>query len=160
MMRNKPRALICATFILVMGGLLAGCVSFVFAELPQKVTFTVEAEGTKEELYVKANIWAIKTFNQADSVIQFSDKESGTISGRYILGSIYSSEYGTYDRRATSSFVIQINDNKIAVEFEIEKGVITDDSPTSDYLNYLTISEVKADYQKSIDDLKRILDQY
>jgi hypothetical protein len=38
------------------------------------------------ELYVRANNWMVETFNNAESVIQFSDKESGTISGRYLLG--------------------------------------------------------------------------
>ena len=41
--------------------------------------------NTKDELYIKANQWMVKTFNNAESVIQFSDKESGTITGKYML---------------------------------------------------------------------------
>jgi len=45
--------------------------------------------NTKDELYIKANQWMVKTFNNAESVIQFSDKESGTITGKYMLKQTY-----------------------------------------------------------------------
>ena len=50
---------------------------------------------TKNELYVKANNWMVDTFTNAKSVVQFTDKESGTISGRYFLGNVVpESQYG------------------------------------------------------------------
>lgn len=42
-----------------------------------------EVDGQKNDLYVKANQWMVENFNNAKSVIQFSDKEAGIVSGRY-----------------------------------------------------------------------------
>ncbi|WP_121665610.1 DUF4468 domain-containing protein [Mesonia aquimarina] len=44
-----------------------------------------EVKGSKNELYVKANNWMVENFNDAESVIQFSDKETGNITGKYFL---------------------------------------------------------------------------
>jgi hypothetical protein len=41
--------------------------------------------GSKNDLFVRANIWFVTTFNDAKSVIQFSDKEKGVILGKFIL---------------------------------------------------------------------------
>ncbi|WP_107822016.1 DUF4468 domain-containing protein [Mangrovibacterium marinum] len=45
----------------------------------------IEVPGTKDELYVKANEWMVRSFNNAKSVIQFQDKEAGKIMGKYLL---------------------------------------------------------------------------
>lgn len=45
-------------------------------------------EGNKDELYVRANKWMVQIFNNAKSVVQFSDKESGVVSGKYLMGSV------------------------------------------------------------------------
>ena len=44
----------------------------------------VELPGAKDSIYTKANLVFVDVFNNADSVIQFSDKESGVIKGKYI----------------------------------------------------------------------------
>lgn len=45
----------------------------------------MDVEGkTQGELYIAANEWAVKTFNKANSVIEFSDKEAGKIAGKYV----------------------------------------------------------------------------
>lgn len=44
-----------------------------------------DAKGTKDELFVKANRWMVTVFKDARSVIQFSDKEQGTLIGKYLL---------------------------------------------------------------------------
>ena len=41
-------------------------------------------EMTKDDIYVKANQWAVSTFRDAESVIEFSDKEAGNIMGKYV----------------------------------------------------------------------------
>ena len=63
---------------------ILGCSSTVNIGSSERVV-RVENES-KNVLYVKANNWMVDEFRNADSVIQFSDKESGTISGRYLLG--------------------------------------------------------------------------
>lgn len=44
----------------------------------------IQVQGkNKDELYTSANIWFVDIFNNAESVIQFSDKEAGKIAGKY-----------------------------------------------------------------------------
>jgi hypothetical protein len=72
----------------------------------------------KSDLYVKANKWMIKSFNNAESVIQFSDKESGTISGKYLLfGSISPGLYGaSIDSRIFATINVECKNNKAKIE--------------------------------------------
>ena len=49
------------------------------------LTDTVVRDGTKSELWVKANMWMIDIFINAESVVQFSDKDAGVIKGRYAI---------------------------------------------------------------------------
>ena len=44
--------------------------------------YDYEGKG-QDELYVKANAWFVDNFNSAESVIQFQDKESGKLMGKY-----------------------------------------------------------------------------
>ena len=69
----------------------------------------VNVEGkTKNELYIRANTWMVETFNNAESVIQFSDKENGIVTGKYIMTTIITStttSHGVY-----SMIKIQVKD--------------------------------------------------
>jgi len=38
---------------------------------------------TQNDLYIRANEWFVETFHNAESVIQFQDKEAGIIKGKY-----------------------------------------------------------------------------
>ena len=51
----------------------------------EPISQSFEVEGTRNDLFVKANNWMVETFNNAESVIQFSDKESGSVTGKYLL---------------------------------------------------------------------------
>ena len=66
---------------------------------------------TKENIYIKANSWFVETFNSAESVIEFQDKENGKIMGKYVYS--YSEGVYTYDVRQVVD--ISIKDNKIKV---------------------------------------------
>jgi hypothetical protein len=76
--------------------------------------------GNKNQLFVKANEWMVKTFNSAESVIQFSDKEEGTIIGKYLMfGEVHSGGYGvTVDNRVYAKIDIRIKDNKARISIE------------------------------------------
>ncbi len=82
---------------------------------------------SQNELYVRANNWMVGAFNNAKSVVQFSDKESGTITGKYYLSAITNvSEYGP-GRDAYALIKIQVKDgaSKITIipeEFDYMKG--------------------------------------
>ena len=46
---------------------------------------TDDVSGTKDELFLKSNLWMVTTFNDARSVIQYSDKAEGVLTGKYLL---------------------------------------------------------------------------
>jgi hypothetical protein len=82
--------------------------SKVFEDLP----------GNKNQLFVKANEWMIKTFISAQSVIQYSDKEEGALIGKYLLHG--TEGYGSYaiDTRIFAKIDIRIKDNKAMITIE------------------------------------------
>ena len=81
--------------------LFISCASYTPVEMsPLTQQFQIDKE--KDELYISANNWMVENFNNAKSVIQFSDKESGTVTGKYLLKETYTysgytaSEVGIY----------------------------------------------------------------
>ncbi len=96
--------------------IIQGCATITTESVPaERVVNIPDAE--KSALYVRANNWMVDTFNNAESVVQFSDKESGTISGRYLLGTIVNAnEYGPA-RRAYATIKLRVKDgaSKITV---------------------------------------------
>ena len=71
----------------------------------------------KDKLFIKSNDWMVTTFNDAESVIQFSDKEEGTIIGKYLLQGTagYNSLIGQYDTRIYAKITIQVKENKARI---------------------------------------------
>ena len=76
---------------------------------PTSQSEVVNATGkTKDELYIRANTWMVEVFNNAKSVIQFSDKESGIVAGKYLMNVIITS---TTTRNEVYSIIkIQVKD--------------------------------------------------
>ncbi len=77
----------------------------------------------KEELYVKSNKWMVTVFNNADNVIQFSDKESGTLTGKYLVeGTISYIGSTPIDNRVFAILTIEVKDNRAKIAIDINKG--------------------------------------
>lgn len=76
--------------------------------------------GTKDELYLKSNDWMIKTFVNAESVIQHNDKAEGVIIGKYLMfGAFLNGAYGaTADSRVYAVIDIRVKDNKARIEIK------------------------------------------
>lgn len=68
----------------------------------------------KNTLYVESNKWAVDAFNDAESVVQFQDKESGVIKGKY--SSTFKN--GIYNYSTRTTFEIAVKDNKIKIDFK------------------------------------------
>jgi hypothetical protein len=108
--------------------ILQSCAVITTESKPVSKVIQIENE-TKNELYVKANNWMVSAFNNAESVIQFSDKESGTITGKYLLGTIsVANQYGPANR-VFAIIRIQVKDGttKITItpdSFSYAKGNI------------------------------------
>jgi hypothetical protein len=65
---------------------LAACATTTGAVVPQiDYSEIIDVPGvSKDDLFVKTNLWAVGYFNKAESVIEYSDKEAGIISGKFI----------------------------------------------------------------------------
>lgn len=71
---------------------------------------------SQSDLYVISNSWMIDTFKNAESVIQFSDKETGSIIGKYLLwGSVVHSGYLSTDNRIFAKIDISLKDNRAKI---------------------------------------------
>jgi hypothetical protein len=65
-------------------------------------------------IYTKANMWFVDAFKNADSVIQFSDKESGTIKGKYVSDLIIS---GYQQFLTTTTITVEARDGRCRISF-------------------------------------------
>lgn len=79
-----------------------------------------ESEGKKDELYLKSNKWMVETFKSSKSVIQFSDKESGMLIGKYIVKPANTVTGLTGDKLTRQSEVsaiitLQLKDNRAKI---------------------------------------------
>ena len=70
---------------LVISVFLFSCGSYKSMPSPDTISKTIKIKSGHNSSYVKANEWIVRTFNDAESVIQFTDKEAGIIKGKYIM---------------------------------------------------------------------------
>lgn len=102
-------------FLLILIPILASCYSIKTEQIIiDPVITNVEVENSKSELYVKANTWMVESFNNAKSVIQFSDKENGIVIGKYLMKSYSyttSTNYNTEDKEVYAIIKIQVKEN-------------------------------------------------
>jgi hypothetical protein len=66
----------------------------------------------QKEIYVKANNWMVSIFTDAESIIQFTDKESGTITGKYRIGNLTMAQRGVLPTYVFAILNIQCKDGK------------------------------------------------
>ncbi|WP_158093907.1 DUF4468 domain-containing protein [Algoriphagus ratkowskyi] len=87
---------------------------------PSPKIATFENGLDKNDNYVLANEWMVEAFNDATSVIQFTDKESGTVKGKYLLkaGSVSTSPYVSSTDPLHAIITIRARDNKIRIEID------------------------------------------
>jgi hypothetical protein len=96
----------------------------VIVEISEPVVFMFEdLDLSQDELFLKANEWMISTFNNAESVIQYSDKEAGTLMGKYILyeraATYLSDNITTPDTRVYATLDIRVKDNKARLAVKV-----------------------------------------
>lgn len=93
---------------------ITGCASTEDIEnAVSEMSVVIEAEGkSADELFVLANSWAVDTFNSAEAVIEFSDKESGIIKGTF---SYSISGFNNYDTETTMT--IEVREGRLRITF-------------------------------------------
>lgn len=95
---------------------LCGCVSIISTfTADDQVSKTLDVNGTKNQLYTRANEWMIAAFNSAESVIEYSDKEDGVIIGKYQLREV---PFGGKVARLYATITIRVKDYKARIEVQ------------------------------------------
>ena len=74
--------------------LLFSCVAYKDAVTP-KVSQLIKVSGTKDQLFLKSNEWAIRAFANSQSAIQYNDKNDGKIIGRFLMNTTNSPYYAS-----------------------------------------------------------------
>jgi hypothetical protein len=121
----------------------------------------VDAPGvSQDDLFVKVNLWAVGYFNKADSVIEYSDKGAGIISGKYIghthliMGGLSGRQY------VRSIFTISVKDDKVKLDLKPTE-LITYNGNGQYFDYYYTIyvkeADIIADYNATLESLKQAL---
>lgn len=120
--------------IIIIMILLLGCATMMGVKAdPEMRTFEkiIEIQGTtKNDLYVKANSWFVDTFNSAESVIEYQDKEAGKIMGKYIL--FY--KEGIYSYMVRQIISVDIKNNKVRFIIKNPYYTITGDALNGQYI--------------------------
>jgi hypothetical protein len=67
--------------------LLTSCAAGKYAStnFTEPIVKTYDVSGTKDELFLKSNLGMVSAFKDARSVIQYSDKAEGILTGKYLL---------------------------------------------------------------------------
>jgi hypothetical protein len=88
--------------------------------IPLEKGVEIDVVGTKDELWVEANLHLVDVMNNPNYVIEFSDKEAGVIKGKYLIDSPINL-YGMVTTGGTyATFMIKATDNHLSI-------TITDD---------------------------------
>lgn len=108
-------------FLLFASLSLTSCaVSIVGIDEPVTKIYNVPG-NTQDEIYIKVNQWMVHKFVDAKSVIQFSDKESGTVIGKYLMyGGTSANLYGTQDNSVYSIIDVRAKNDVVKITITAE----------------------------------------
>jgi len=115
----------------------------------------IEMPGkSKSELYGMSNEWMVKTFTDAKSVIQFSNLETGTISGKYLM---YYSPPGQYSSEINfySIITIHVKDGKAQLSVDPQGSL-----PRYLGMEMYTMEQMKKEAESLISDYKDFMKTY
>lgn len=140
------------TALIVSTAILVSCSNYrTYSSEPIVMIFD-DVMGDQETLYVKANQWMVSTFNDAESVIQFSDKATGTIIGKYLLGGtmVAATAYNSAaDLRIYAIIDVRVKDNKARISVDPQEWSSYDENLYPRYA--MTPDKVKAETETLID---------
>ena len=87
----------------------------------------VSTNGSKNDLYVKAKEWFVKTFSSANHVIQMDDKDAGKIMGKGLTRSFYTVMMTSVQHETNYLISVHVKDNR----YKYEISNIVDEQGTS-----------------------------
>lgn len=113
--------------------LLSSC--FAYKAIPVQIdpiSKTIDVSLLKDDAWVKANNWMVKTFVSSESVIEFTDKEAGIINGKYNFFSLGTGTSLAVTTKINASVFIQSKDYVVRITVDpqdystIEGGALYD----------------------------------
>jgi hypothetical protein len=113
--RSRKNFLLLGIWAILSSALLYGCGSMMGSAAPEDQRRYEQiidvSKLSKSEIYIKANAWFVETFNSAESVIEFQDKESGKIMGKYV----FQYNEGLYNYVVRQTISIDTRDSKVRI---------------------------------------------
>ncbi len=104
--------------VVVLGMVMMSCSTFYGEQASEEDRFMQIVKDypdiSHNELFVMVNTWFVSTFNSAESVIEYSDKEAGRVMGKYTFE--YMDTLNTYRVRTTIS--VDVKDGKTRLMME------------------------------------------
>lgn len=100
---------------------MMSCASIKPLSTPDAVNANISNSKTSAENYILANEWMVETFNNAESVIQFSDKDQGIVKGKYFLAKttqFLNMGALTVENNLSAIITIRVRDNQARIEIE------------------------------------------
>jgi hypothetical protein len=99
---------------------LISCNTYQYITTDIMVKVYEDLNDNQSALFVKSNDWMIRTFKDATSVIQYSDKTEGVLIGKYCMyGKIVPMPYNmTDDTRIFAIIDIRVKDNKARISIQ------------------------------------------
>ncbi|MDT0687829.1 DUF4468 domain-containing protein [Autumnicola psychrophila] len=115
---KKLLLLLLLTTLISCGGYESTAVSI------EPVEKVFQLDQDKSDLYIKANQWMVENFGSAEEVIQFSDKESGVVTGKYLIGETFRKE-GYAVRPVYAIIKAQVKDGAAKLSIDPEEYIYT-----------------------------------
>ncbi|NLC92618.1 MAG: DUF4468 domain-containing protein [Treponema sp.] len=150
--------------VIVLSAMLWGftsCVSSNVAANPISIQKIIDVPGeNKSTLFVKANSAAVDMFRNASSVIEFSDKESGIIKGKFIIPNVSS---GIYYHRINVIITVEVKDGKMRLSLSDVTATYTGDALNGNYAKDGQTFEVESSSnlgQKVLNELDNFINSY
>lgn len=119
-----------------------------------------EASGTQRQLYMRARKWFVDHFHNANSVLQYDDKEDGKLMGKAFH--VYDFESGVSTSKVSIYFTLNIDlrDNRYRIQFYDMYG---SDKKTNQILQALaavsaSLSTMQTGYYQGMEDMSQHLD--
>lgn len=107
----KKKSFLFLLGIFAVASMFVGCASIEGGTIPLERRKIIEVPNTNQSaLFVKCNSAAVELFNDASSVIQYSDKDAGIIKGKFIISNLTS---GIYYYKVDVVITIEIKDTKV-----------------------------------------------
>jgi hypothetical protein len=151
--------LIIKTLIILVTGMLSiGCVS-TQPYTPVELTNVINVEGSNQKiLFDKSRQWFSEYFVSGESVIDYEDKQTGTIIGNGI-SSIGSDTFGIIEYTIHYTIRVDTKDGKLRIKSTVIKHTNTDSTNGTYDTNYVP-DDRKLKAQNKIDSIINNLESY